>query len=79
MKLRSIFVTVAVLLGLAGVLLGAVFVARMPRTYTLAVGPAGLETHRYAESLARAAAEARDRVRYQIIETSGARGKRPAS
>jgi TRAP transporter TAXI family solute receptor len=72
MKLRSIFVAVAVLLGIAGVLLGAVFVARMPRTYTLAVGPADLETHRYAQSLARAAADARDRVRYQIVTTSGA-------
>jgi TRAP transporter TAXI family solute receptor len=72
MSRRSILTIVAVILGVAGLVLGGVFLARMPRTYTLAVGPAGLETHRYAEALAKVSAEARDRVRYRIVTTSGA-------
>jgi TRAP transporter TAXI family solute receptor len=72
MKRRSTFAVIAVALGLVGLALGAVFVARMPRTFTLAVGPEGLESHRYAEILARAAEDARERVRFRIIPTVGA-------
>jgi TRAP transporter TAXI family solute receptor len=72
MKLRSIFAVIAVILGLAGLALGAVFIARMPRTVTLAVGPEGLETHRYAQILAKSAEDARDRFRFRLVTTSGA-------
>lgn len=69
---RNFFTAIAVVLGLACLALGAVFIARMPRTLALAAGPAGLETHRYAEALARASLETRDSIRYRIVVTSGA-------
>ncbi len=72
MKGRTTLIVVAVLLGLVGIGLGIAHIWRLPRTVTLAVGPAGLETHRYATALARASEEARDRIRYQIVTTSGA-------
>ncbi len=72
MRRRSPFTIAAVVLGILGLALGSIFVARLPRTLTLAVGPAGLETHRYAEALARASADSRDRIRYSIVTTSGA-------
>jgi TRAP transporter TAXI family solute receptor len=72
MNRRYTFALMAVLLALAGLVLGGVFLARMPRTYTLAVGPAGMETHRYAEALAKASVDAKDGVRYKVVTTSGA-------
>ncbi|MGL4239714.1 MAG: TAXI family TRAP transporter solute-binding subunit [Beijerinckiaceae bacterium] len=72
MKRRVAFTSIAVILGLIGVVIGAVFVSRMPRMLTLAVGPEGQETHRYAQALVKAASDVRDRVRYQIVTTSGA-------
>lgn len=72
MRRRSALTVLAIVLGIAGLVLGAVFLTRMPRTFTLAAGPAGLETHRYAEAIAQASQEARDRIRYKIVTTSGA-------
>jgi TRAP transporter TAXI family solute receptor len=72
MNRRFVFAIIAFSLAAAGLVLGGVFMLRMPRTYTIAVGPAGLETHRYAEALARLSSEARDRVRYRVITTMGA-------
>jgi TRAP transporter TAXI family solute receptor len=72
MRKRSAFTSLAVVLGFVGLALGAVFFMRMPSTLTLAVGPAGLETHRYAEALAKASVDSRDRIRYRIVATSGA-------
>jgi TRAP transporter TAXI family solute receptor len=72
MRSRTIFTVVAVLLGLSGLVFGAVFVSRLPRTLTLAVGPAGFATHRYAEALADAGREAKDRIQLKIVTTDGA-------
>jgi TRAP transporter TAXI family solute receptor len=72
MHRRSSFTILAFILALAGLAFGAIFVARLPTTLTLAVGPAGLETHRYAEALAAAGVEARERIRLKIVTTSGA-------
>jgi TRAP-type uncharacterized transport system substrate-binding protein len=72
MQRRSALTVLAIVLGIAGLVLGAVFLTRMPRTVTLAAGPAGLETHRYAEAAAQASQEARDRIRYKVVTTSGA-------
>jgi TRAP transporter TAXI family solute receptor len=72
MRRLSIFTTIAVLLGLSGLAFGAFFYARLPKTLTLAVGPPGLTTHRYAEALVVAGDEARERIRLKVITTKGA-------
>jgi TRAP transporter TAXI family solute receptor len=72
MRKRSALTLIALVLGLAGLVLGGIFISRLPRTLTLAAGPAGLETHRYAEAVARASLEGRGRIRYKIVTTSGA-------
>jgi TRAP transporter TAXI family solute receptor len=72
MRRPSILPVLAVILALIGVSFGVYFVSRLPRTLTMAVGPAGLETHRYAEALAQAGIDARDRIRLRIITTEGA-------
>jgi TRAP transporter TAXI family solute receptor len=72
MKRRVAFTTSAVVLGIVGLVIGGIFISRLPRTLTLAVGPEGQETHRYAQAVARASQDARDRIRYQIVTTAGA-------
>jgi TRAP transporter TAXI family solute receptor len=72
MRRSSVLPVLAVILALIGVSFGIYFVSRLPRTLTMAVGPAGLETHRYAEALAQAGIDARDRIRLRIITTEGA-------
>jgi TRAP transporter TAXI family solute receptor len=72
MRRPLILPVLAVMLALIGVSFGVYFVSRLPRTLTLAVGPAGLETHRYAEALAQAGIDARDRIRLKIVTTEGA-------
>jgi TRAP transporter TAXI family solute receptor len=72
MRRHSILPVLAVILALIGVSFGVYFVSRLPRTLTMAVGPVGLETHRYAEALAQAGTEARDRIRLRIVTTEGA-------
>jgi TRAP-type uncharacterized transport system substrate-binding protein len=72
MRRPSVLPVLAVILALIGVSFGVYFISRLPRTLTMAVGPAGLETHRYAEALAQAGIEARDRIRLRIITTEGA-------
>jgi TRAP transporter TAXI family solute receptor len=72
MRRRSLLPTLAILLALTGVVFGAFFLSRLPRTLTLAVGPAGLETHRYAEAMAQAGRDTRDRIRLSIVTTDGA-------
>jgi TRAP transporter TAXI family solute receptor len=73
MKRRVTLLAVAIVLGIAGVIFSAVFISRMPRTLTLAVGPGGQETHRYAEAIAKVSQDGRDRIRYRIVTTSGAK------
>jgi TRAP transporter TAXI family solute receptor len=63
---------IAIVLGMIGLGFGGYFLARMPRTVTIAVGPAGAETHQYVEAIAEASVEARDRIRFKIIATGGA-------
>ncbi len=72
MRRRSLLPIIAVLLALVGVTFGGLFLSRLPRTLTLAVGPPGQETHRYAQALAEAGIEARDRIRLKIVTTEGA-------
>jgi TRAP transporter TAXI family solute receptor len=72
MRRPSFLPVLAVILALIGVSFGVYFISRLPRTLTLAVGPAGLETHRYAEALAQAGIDARDRIRLRIVTTEGA-------
>ncbi len=72
MRRRSLLPLIAIFLALVGVVFSIVFVSRMPRTLTLAVGPAGFETHRYAQALAEAGIEARERIRLSIVTTEGA-------
>jgi TRAP transporter TAXI family solute receptor len=64
--------TLAIILGLIGLSFGAFYIARMPRNLTIAVGPAGSETHKYVEGLAEAGFEAKDRIRLKVITTDGA-------
>ncbi len=72
MRRRSLLPIIAILLALVGVTFGGLFLSRLPRTLTVAVGPPGLETHRYAQALAEAGIEARDRIRLKIVTTEGA-------
>jgi TRAP transporter TAXI family solute receptor len=72
MRRLSVLPVLAVILALIGVSFGVYFVSRLPRTLTMAVGPAGLETYRYAEALAQAGIDARDRIRLRIVTTEGA-------
>ena len=72
MRKRSTLIITAVALALVGLVLGAIYVSNLPRTLTIAVGPVGLETHRYVAALAQAEIDGRERIRLKIITTSGA-------
>jgi TRAP transporter TAXI family solute receptor len=72
MSSRLSLPTLAIILGMIGLGFGAFYLARMPRTLTIAVGPAGSETHKYVASLAEAGFEAKDRIRLRIVTTEGA-------
>ena len=72
MQKRSFLIFSAILLALVGMIFGAVYASKLPRTLTIAVGPAGLETHRYVTALAQAEIDGRESVRLKIITTSGA-------
>jgi TRAP transporter TAXI family solute receptor len=72
MRSRFSLPTLAIILGLIGLGLGAYFLARMPRTLTIAVGPSGGETHRYVEAVALAGFEAKERIRLKVVTTDGA-------
>lgn len=72
MQKRSFLIFSAIFLALVGIIFGAVYASRLPRTLTIAVGPAGLETHRYVTALAQAEIDGRESVRLKIITTSGA-------
>jgi TRAP transporter TAXI family solute receptor len=72
MRSPSLLPILAVILAIIGMSFGVYFISRLPRTLTMAVGPAGLETHRYAEALAQAGIDARDRIRLRIVTTEGA-------
>jgi TRAP transporter TAXI family solute receptor len=72
MQKRSFLTITAILLALTGIFFGAIYASNLPRTLTIAVGPAGLETHRYVTALAQAEIDGRERIRLKIITTSGA-------
>jgi TRAP transporter TAXI family solute receptor len=72
MHKRSFLTILAVVLALSGVGFSAFFFARLPRTLTIAVGPAGLETHQYVNALAQAGFDAREKIRLKVITTDGA-------
>ncbi|MGL4637951.1 MAG: TAXI family TRAP transporter solute-binding subunit [Beijerinckiaceae bacterium] len=72
MRKRSSLLVIAVVLAIIGLGFSAFFLSRLPRTLTIAVGPAGFETHRYVEALAQAGVEARERIRLKVVTTEGA-------
>ncbi len=72
MRKRTSLTVLAVVLALFGLGFSAFFLSRLPRTLTIAVGPAGLETHRYVTALANSALEGRERIRFKVVTTAGA-------
>ncbi len=70
--MRKTPVAVAIVLAVVGTLFGLIALSRLPQTLTLAVGPEGRETHRYALAVADAARDARERIRFNIVVAPGA-------
>lgn len=72
MRRQQILTLIALALASLGIGFGLYQYSQLPTTLTLAVGPAGRETHRYAEAVAQAGIDAREPVRLKVVVTGGA-------